>query len=541
LLFVLQHAAILALMLGVAAAAGTAIAGERMPLAVRAALGLAVAGQLFVLLGTFGVLNRWTICAFALTALFAGAMRMRNIRGASAMLAISPLMVLALYPPLAFDETLYHLPFVRTIAESGAIAFRPELRYPIFSQLHEALCVPAFLLAGDVATHLVATLELMVLAGVLLVWPRTKTRGVLAAALLLGHPIVLHLATITYVDIALTLFVTAGFYCLDRAIADDAPHLLAASAFLLGTACSVKYLGWYFAGAVVLLLLIVRRRSLPLFAATFVAAVLPMYATIIALAANPVFPFFGSSPWALPPTPIATPMRLLLLPWNITFARDLVNQAPPYSPTFALALAITFIAAMRDRRARFLAALCAGYITAFAFLPQDSRYLLPLIPLVSVAAANVLPDSKKLLVALSVLSLTGGAAYAAYRFTRLGPLPTNAAARQQFLRQQIPEYRALEHAQGARLYVCGAEQLKHFGGDSLLGDVAGPWSYNRILGSSADAIALAHALSQHGLRDLLVSKRACAPEWRRLPAAHAFERVYSDDGADLWRVSTAAR
>jgi len=58
--------------------------------------------------------------------------------------------------PIAFDETLYHLPFVQAMSRSGALHFWADLRFPAFPQLHESLCVPAFLLVGDTATHLVA-------------------------------------------------------------------------------------------------------------------------------------------------------------------------------------------------------------------------------------------------------------------------------------------------------------------------------------------------------------------------------------------------
>ncbi|HEV7517719.1 MAG TPA: hypothetical protein VGR07_15575, partial [Thermoanaerobaculia bacterium] len=50
-----------------------------------------------------------------------------------------PLFVLALYPPTAFDATLYHLPDARAFARAGALPFLQELRFPVFPQLDEAL------------------------------------------------------------------------------------------------------------------------------------------------------------------------------------------------------------------------------------------------------------------------------------------------------------------------------------------------------------------------------------------------------------------
>jgi len=200
--------------------------------------------------------------------------------------------------------------------------------------------------------------------------------------------------------------------------------------------------------------------------------------------------------------------------WDITFARERVNQQPPYSPLFVVCLIATFVLARRDRRALFVAALSAGYLAIFAFLPQDSRYLLPLVPLVSVVAAPHLRWKKT----LAILSAAIAVAYIGYRFTTLGPIPRTAAQREQFLQQRIPEYRALRHRGPGPIYVCGAEQLQYFGGGDLVGDVVGPWTPGRV------------DLSK--FRYVLVSRRGC-PQWQRLP----FDVVYADAGATLWRVS----
>src|SRR5207302_11101471 len=178
----------------------------------------------------------------------------------------------------------------------------------------------------------------------------------------LGNPIVMQIGTVTHVDAALMLFVAAGAYCLDR-------HP-AAAGFLLGTACSVKYLGCYFAAAGFVYLLLFgtnRRRIVPLFAGSLLLAVLPMYGRNSALTGNPFFPFlprvFGSSAWTLAlPASTERVSSALRLFWNVTFARDRVNFQPPYSPLFAMSMLITLIAAMRNRRAAFLSIVCIGYI-----------------------------------------------------------------------------------------------------------------------------------------------------------------------------------
>jgi 4-amino-4-deoxy-L-arabinose transferase-like glycosyltransferase len=518
-------------------------------LALRWTIRLAVFGQLLVVLGILGVLRPWVLIAIAAIALilFHAEARRRgenqNPLRVSAppreTVLLIPLALLALYPPIAFDETLYHLPFVREIARSGAINFVANLRFPIFPQLHEILCVPIFILLGDTATHFVAVAEVLLVAGVVMKWPEQRTTGLLAAALVLGNPIVMQIGAVTYVDAALMLFVAAGAYCLDRRPA--------AAGFLLGTACCVKYLGCYFAAAAFVYVLLFgpnRRRAIPWFAGSLALAVLPMYGRIVALTGNPFFPFlpkvFGATAWTIAlPASTERASAALRLFWNVTFARDRVNFQPPYSPLFAISLVIVFIAAIRNRRAAFLSVVCIGYIAVFTFLPQDSRYLLALIPLVSVAAAMAIAPllSKKTIIVVSLLVIAPGVAYAGYRVWRQGPPPLNQAQRRQYLEAHIPEFRALERRGAGRIYVCGAEQLMYFGGGDLLGDVVGPYANQTIFGNAGNANDLWRALRRLGVRYLLISRRHSPAAWQRLPSAPLFERIYADDAAELWRVN----
>ncbi|HEV7920041.1 MAG TPA: hypothetical protein VGR02_04535, partial [Thermoanaerobaculia bacterium] len=277
---------------------------------LRATLTLALLGQLLVVLAAGGLLRAWLAIPLALIAVIAAKPRF-DWKWA---LGAIPFVILALYPPVAFDEGMYHLPFVRALAESGQFQFLPDLRFPIFPQLQEALCVPLFQAFGDTATHFAALIELLLLALVLY-----EKHGFLAAALCLGSPIVVELGTVTYVETAMMLFVGAAYVCLD-----EHPAL---AGFLLGTACSVKYLGWYF----VVIVLLARPNRLR-FLAGVAAGVLPMYTKIVALTGNPVFPFFGHSPWSAMQSSDFKLAHTLRLPWDLLFARERLNWQPPFTP-----------------------------------------------------------------------------------------------------------------------------------------------------------------------------------------------------------------
>jgi hypothetical protein len=434
ILFYAQHALLLALLFAVAAGAGTLALGRRGGLAVRTALGLAAIGEVLFLLGLLGALRRGPILACAGLGLIAGIMRY-GIRGGrwrasrpalvtAIGAALLPLFVLALYPPINFDETLYHLPFVRTFARTGGIPYLPHLRFPVFPQLHELLCVPLFLFGGDTSIHLVALLETLLTVALLWDWGRrySAPAGPLAAALFLGSPAVIQLATIGYVDAAETLFVTATLYALDRA-RETGWRWAALAGVFAGAACSVKYVGGYFAVAGLVVLVFRRdRRGLAAFATGLAAAALPTYARLLYWTGNPVFPFFGHTPWVQPLETIPPAERLLRalrVAYDVTFARDRVNQQPPFTPLIMVMGLVILAAAVRGRRARAVVLLCAIYVAIFTFLPQDSRYLVPLLPLICVTAAAIVGPSlvprRTFVVTLTLLAVCPGIAYAVYR------------------------------------------------------------------------------------------------------------------------------
>lgn len=553
-LFIAKHAAVLALLLLTVAGTGTLVAGPREGVAMRMALGLALCGHACFFLAAIGQLRAAPLIALTVVAIAGGALRSGAIErpAASSLVAlgIAPLFVIALFPPLAFDETLYHLPFVRALARDGALRFLPDLRFPVFPQLSELLCVPVFLLAGDTATHLVSLAEVLVTAGLLFDWGRRHhmRAGWLAAAIFVGSPLVIHLATITYADAALTLFVAAGFCALDR-------ERLALAGLFFGTACSVKYLGGYF--AIVALAFVIaravvestekertekRRRDALIFALACAAAALPTTAWIAMTTHNPLFPFFSKNLWSLPPLPAIPPgeraIRALRVMWDVTFARDRMNFQPPITPLLIVLVFVVLAAAMRDARARWVVFLSAGYVVILTFFLPDSRYLVPLLPLFSiVAAVSIATRWPKATTLLALLAIAPSAGYAGYRLAALGTPPANAAQRSDWLARHVPAYSALLRAGNERIYVCGGEQLKDYAGGELLGDLAGPFSYERIIGGVDGTTAIAQRLRGINVRCFLVVKRRCPP-----PRANGgMVLIYEDSAAQLWQVQRLAR
>ncbi len=544
LLFLVQHALALAIFLAAAAGAGTLAIGPRFSLALRSAAGLALWAHALFFLALIGQLKVIPILVLLLITLsaFARHLSLPSTPLPSVLLLSAfclLLFLVALAPPLAFDETLYHLPTIRSLAGSGELRMVPGLRFAVFPQLHELLCVPMFLFVSDVATHLVSLAELLITAALLFDWGRRN--GALAAALLLSSPLILHLATIGYVDSALMLFVTAGFCCLDRQMADGRWQTAPASAIchppsaiysvlsglFFGTACGVKYLGGFFAVAALVIYLIRDRKRVLTFAATCFAAAIPTTLWLALTTGDPIYPFLSQEEWHAPVVDLQMRvMRSARLLWDVTFARERINWQPPVTPLLVVLLAIVLVAAIRNVRARIVIVLCAAYVAAFSFLPQDSRYLMPLLPLICITAAMAIGVRARW---LPWLVAAPGVAYAIYRLTLVGLPP---ADRDQWLRTRVPAYTAVQRAGNDPIYVCGGEQLKYYARGDLRGDPCGPNSYTRILGDARDTTSIAERLRRIDARVYLVVKSVCA-----LPLANGgMELVYEDSVAQLWRL-----
>jgi hypothetical protein len=131
-----------------------------------------------------------------------------------------------------------------------------------------------------------------------------------------------------------------------------------------------------------------------------------------------------------------------------------------------------------------------------------------------------------------LIAIAPGMLYAGYRLAIDGLPPSTPRQREEFLARRIPEYNALMHADLGRIYVCGGEQLKYYARGQLLGDMSGPYAYDRVLAGAGDTATIAASLRRIDARWFLVAKRACAPPRRD----GGMDLVYEDAGAELWRV-----
>ncbi|MEO7794260.1 MAG: phospholipid carrier-dependent glycosyltransferase, partial [Thermoanaerobaculia bacterium] len=254
-------------------------------LAFAVPLGLGLIAQAFFLVGIAGEFGAGAIGVVALLALIAG-VRHRAAAGADVAAVLAggwvrrPLFWglaagalagpawLALYPPVSWDDTIYHLPLARSLVEHGRYLFVGNLRLPVFPLLGETLFAPALLCGRASTAHGVSLVATGATAILLLAWGAGRfadfrrqngsLRWALApAAIWIGQPIVVFYAGSSFIEPLLTLFATASILAFER-WRDESKEpgepsdrggrrwawLLAAGAFA-GWAAATKYLGLY--------------------------------------------------------------------------------------------------------------------------------------------------------------------------------------------------------------------------------------------------------------------------------------------------------
>jgi uncharacterized membrane protein YhaH (DUF805 family) len=495
-----------------------------------------------------------------------------------------PLTILPLYPPTAFDATLYHLPFARAFAASGGVPFLADLRFPVFPQANEVLFAQVMLFAPDIAAHGVQWLMTMLTAALVWQWGRdafsSRAAGGLAAAAFLGNPIVVHLAGSAYIEPGLTLFATAALYAARRWREAGERSWLVLSAVFAATAADTKYLGLFFVGAVGLAVLLgrvperearLRVLDVLLFAAVAAAVLAPWYGRTFAYTGNPFFPFFprlfGASAWnplrfQILSTGVVQPtggfLKALLsrlealgrLPWGLVFERGKYNGQPPYSPVYLALLPLLLLAVWRDSRPRRLLALAVAYVVACFSLPADSRYLLPAAPLVSLAVAGTIVrllgqfrrHRRFLAAGLCAGFLLPGWLYGLYRVHRQGPVPLTPAQREAYLAKRVPLYPAvayLNRTEGSGYTAWGlhAEHMVYYARGRFLGDWIGPASFARVLAGRPSSEILYHRLRRLGADHLLVVKNQQELEFSEDASfGRWFQKVYEDSHARVYRL-----
>jgi len=473
---------------------------------------------------------------------------------------IAPMFLMTLYPPTQFDATLYHLPTAAAFVHAGSLPFLEVLRYPVFPQLQEMLFVLGFFLTGEIAAQMTQHVALLLVSMILIAWGRFFSGGsvgIWSAALWLGNPLAVWLGGAAYVDIGLTLFVTAAFFAWYRWLTTERTSWLALAAAFIGFACASKYLGLFFLGvlAVATSVVSLRRRNIQAilaFAAVVLGIIGPWYARIVYFTGNPVFPYFtnvfGASAWShhLTSGPAAqSPAHvtywthqlfeiyihleyLLMVPFNAVFARELFRFQAPISPWYMVLIPLLAYPMLRTRFGRWTTGLVVAYGFFWVATVRDIRFLLPIIPLAGLALASgadfglarlrVRTSLRPVVESILVVSLVApGWLYGWFKAGELGLPPTSARDRAGFLSQHVPGHEGIEtlnrrFGSDFTVYALFAEDLRYYAEGRFLGDWFGPCSFREITPLLRHPLRLRAELHAIGAQYLLISKKGRRPE-----------------------------
>lgn len=530
---VLRQLLALALLAIAAAGAGhlftgrLATASRREALAVATAAGLGVLGSALFILGVVGGLRRWVVLALLAAAVAAGVRALAAIRRArggdsdegdggadpaprfrpaprtaalALTLAVLPTFFWSLFPPTGFDATTYHLPYVRAFVAAQRLVVVPDVIFPIFPQLGEALFTAMLLATGaDVTTHVVQLLALVVVALLLDAAGRrffSPAAGLWAAALWLAHPLAHYQAASAYVDLLLALFCLLAVHAWEawregRGAKDGlgagdgraGRGWLVLSGAAGGFAAAVKYLGLLWLGVLGLVTLAwaPRRRRLAAAAVVGLAALAvagPWYARIHHHTGNPVHPLLDSlfaeegeaseldaivgiagdgsasstngaaGLLAAVGRALARPAELGRFAWRASFDRRWFSRQSALAPWTFLLVPLAAAFCLRDRRLLRWLLLVAVY--ALLWTTHDPRYQLPSMALLALAGGGALhhlgrrfPGLGERMTrpaaawALAAALALPGPAYAVYKVARHGPLPVTPQARQAHLDREL--------------------------------------------------------------------------------------------------------
>jgi hypothetical protein len=576
---------------------------------IASALGLGLLGEAAFALASVGRLV-WTAILLALAALhlftrelwpvvFAEARSaLRQIRsalrspGTSLGVVVGALVgvlffLLPLYPPTAFDATLYHLPAVRAFATSGTMPFLPDLRAPIFPQLGEAVMTIGYLFAGDLASQCLMAIATLLTVGLIALWTRQAFRapgsGGLSASAFLGNPIVVSLAGAAYIEPLLTLWTTAALYSIHRFRNGHGRAWIALAGAFGGFAASTKYLGLFFlaVGAVIVVMGrmpqgVPRRRIVEglIYSGVGLAVAGPWYGRITAATGNPLFPFatrlFGASSWEARPVDWGFPastgpgsssvfqafVHFVRLPVDLLTGVERAGLVVPPSPVYLLGLPLLLLGMFRLVPVRRLVLLAAVYAIVLLPLPADVRYLTSVLPLLSVAlagclaaaTANLRPaawkTSAQLL--LSCALLLPGLTYGGYLLTTRGLPPVTPGDRDRYISRALPYYAAIQ-ALNQRLsdhydlFAYHAENLAYFAQGRFRGDWVGLASFQAMPEPTADPEAVYAAVRRLGADHVLIPNDRELAQTRVRPAfQRRFGLFYCDTSACVFTVQPPA-
>jgi len=424
-------------------------------------------------------------------------------------------LVQALTPPWEYDALLYHLEGPRQFLQAERILLLPENWQANGPFTIEMLFVVGLAWGSDPfarLTHLLYA-ALLVLAtfsfGQRYLGPK---EGWLAAAILVGIPILPVWASWAYADVAWAVYEFLGLYALALWWEKGERRWLALAGVMVGLALGSKYLA--LGGAAVLGMWVVWRSRAQgwramlghglLFGGVALLVGCPWYLKNWAWTGNPIYPLFWGGPgWTTEQVGWHTLYHrgfgtgqtvgdYVLLPWNLYARREQFGTLGGRIEMPSLLFPLVLLYPVTRRSSRLMdgvAWVTFGRFGMWAVGSQQTRFLLPLFPALSLLTVSVVwgllrSAGRRWKNALAI-GLAGGMLvttllWSLFTWAEIQPLPVvlGIESKDEFLRRRVDNYAALQFVQ---------ETLPLHGRVMMMWDAQGYYCDARCLPDSTQA------------------------------------------------------
>ncbi|MCX6366977.1 MAG: glycosyltransferase family 39 protein [Armatimonadetes bacterium] len=324
----------------------------------------------------------------------------------------------ALNPPgvLEWDSLSYHLAAPKRYLQEGRIYYIPDdhhSNFPFTLNMLYLWMLSLGSVSGAKLCHWLCGALLTLAVYTCGARHFSKTIGQVAAVVTATTPMLLWESTTAYIDLALALFSFLSFYAVLNA--HEQPRWLVVSAVLMGLALGTKStaLAFWAMGVLGLLAMRLPFRLALVWAGMALAIGLPWYLKTFLYTGDPVYPFgwklfhgrYWSDAAALGYAKDQAafglgkdPLHLLLAPWNVTMEASVIPAGRSWvfteyvifglSPVnLAIGIALPLLVKTWDKKAVACLFWGLGISATWFFMMQQTRYLVPALPVFALVCA----------------------------------------------------------------------------------------------------------------------------------------------------------
>ena len=316
-------------------------------------------------------------------------------------------------PPIDLDVLGYHLTVSQLNILHNEFVLRPDIVYANWPMHQELLFQLALLLRGDALAQLISSFVAALAAGA--VWACVRPRfspvvAALAAFIFYTIPVIGYEASIAYVDVGVALYAALAWFALTEWRTTREDRWLALSALMAGFVPATKLSGAFIPALSCIGVLVFAPKeknrwkysiSYGLIAGAIVA---PWLIKTFLQTGNPVTPYLfdliGARGWTHSAASQSTAMfapfgmgrdliSVLMLPWNVTMFSTAFGGGN-IGPIFLACFPLLLIARPLPLFIKSALGLTLAYLAIWYWVVQEIRFLIPILPILSLVAAYAL-------------------------------------------------------------------------------------------------------------------------------------------------------